>query len=79
MGMRLTRKLWRLVRDQNEVIKLQRQQMAFMRLEYARSTRDLIEQFFIAQESGVDVREPLQIGLRDMEDEVARLEEHILE
>lgn len=47
-----------------------------MKLEHARSTRDLIENFYFAQERGVDVREPLLLGLRDLRDEVARLEEH---
>lgn len=62
---------------QQEIIRAQRAQMDQMQLEYARNTRDLLENFWIAQESGMDVREPLLIGLKDMRDAVARLEEHI--
>lgn len=63
---------------QSEIIRAQRSEMDQMQLEYARNVRDLLENFWIAQESGMDVREPLMIGLRDMEDAVARLEEHII-
>ena len=72
----LRRRLWALVRDQAEVIKMQRAQMERMQLEYARNVRDLIEAFFVAQQSGEDVRDQLLEGLRDLQDEVARLEEH---
>lgn len=69
-------RLWRIARDQREVIMEQRAMMQQMRLEYARCTRDLIEQFWITQEAGIDVRDELREGLRDLQDEVARLEEH---
>ena len=72
----LRRRLWALVRDQAEVIKMQRLQMERMQLEYARNVRDLIEGFFVVQQSGEDVRDELLEGLRDLQDEVARLEEH---
>lgn len=67
------------MRRQQEIIHAQRAELDQMQLEYARNTRDLLENFWIAQESGMDVREPLLIGLKDMRDAVARLEEHICE
>ena len=69
-----------LIEQLNQVIA--EQQAAFeqvtreQQLEYARSTRDLIEAFFVVQQSGDDVRESLLAGLEDLRDEVARLEEH---
>lgn len=77
--MRLLRRLAAAQRTylrQAETIQLLLWEIERMRLEHARSTRDLIEQFWICQEGGIDVREPLLNGLRDMRDEVARLEEH---
>lgn len=50
--------------------------IAAQQLEYARNTRDLIEAFFVVQQSGEDVRDSLLEGLNDLRDEVARLEEH---
>ena len=47
-----------------------------MKLEHVRQIRDLIEQFWLAQEAGLDVRDALHAGLEDMRDHVARLEEH---
>lgn len=66
-----------LIYRQSKIIAAQRREMDEMQLEYARNVRDLLENFWIAQESGMDVREPLLIGLQDMQDAVARLEEHI--
>lgn len=72
-----------IVEEQQEIIRKQRRllqikdaQAEARKLEYVRNTRDLIENFWIAQEGGIDVREPLLLGLRDLRDEVARLEEH---
>lgn len=65
------------MRRQTEIIRAQRSEMDQMQLEHARNVRDLLENFWIAQEAGMDVREPLLIGLQDMRDAVARLEEHI--
>lgn len=61
---------------QQRVIDYLRAERERERLQYARNTRDLIEHFWIAQEAGLDVREPLLNGLQDLRDEVARLEEH---
>lgn len=64
------------ISDQRRIITQKTRELEEMRLESARSTRDLVEQFWICQEGGIDVREPLLIGLQDMRDQVARLEEH---
>ena len=70
----LIEELNREIQEQQEVFeKITRQQQ----LEYARSTRDLIEAFFVVQQSGDDVRDSLLAGLQDLRDEVARLEEHV--
>lgn len=47
-----------------------------LKLQHVRQTRDLVEQFWISQEAGLDVREQLFAGLTDLRDHVARLEEH---
>lgn len=72
----LMREAAELLDAQRGLIALLKAQKADMQLEHARSTRDLIEQFWICQEGGIDVREPLLIGLQDLRDQVARLEEH---
>lgn len=72
----LSRRMWKLIHDQHRCINDQRAEMDRRQLEYARNVRDLIEQFFLVQEEGHDVREKLLSGLRDLRDEVARMEEH---
>lgn len=62
--------------QQDETIKAQREEIQRLKLEHLRQVRDLIEQFWIVQESGQDARETLWAGLNDMRDHVARLEEH---
>jgi hypothetical protein len=62
--------------SQQELIERQRREIERLRLEHLRQVRDLIEQFWLAQEAGLDVREQLHAGLQDMRDHVARLEEH---
>lgn len=47
-----------------------------LKLEHARSSRDLLEAFLTTHERGVDVRDELLAGLSDLQDEVARQEEH---
>ena len=44
-------------------------------LEHTRNVRDLVQQFLIAQQEGIDVSEDLEKGLCDLKDHVARLEE----
>lgn len=47
-------------------------------LEYARTTRNLVEHFLVALEHPeFDYRSDILKGLRDLEDEIARLEEHV--
>ena len=62
--------------EQDATIKRQREEIARLKLEHIRQTRDLVEQFWIVQEAGTDVREALFAGLSDLRDHVARLEEH---
>lgn len=62
--------------DQDATITRQRKEIERLKLEHIRETRDLVEQFFIAQEAGLDVRDALEAGLNDLRDHVARLEEH---
>ena len=50
-------------------------QHARLTLQYTRNVRDLVQQFLIAQEAGIDVREDLEKGLCDLKDHVALLEE----
>ena len=68
--------MMRLLRAQSEVIRQQRLLIHKERLEHARGVSHLLESFLVAQERGVDVTETVMLGLRDMLDEVARLEEH---
>lgn len=72
----LNGRLWKLVKAQHEEIIRLRAQAAQHELEHARNVRDLVEQFWITQEAGIDVREPVLQGLEDLRDQVARLEEH---
>ena len=58
-----------------EIERLQAE-MGQLQLAHARNVRDLIENFWIVQEAGLDVREELEAGLQDLRDHVARLEEH---
>lgn len=62
--------------EQAATIKRLRKELAQKDLEHIRAVRDLVEQFFIAQEAGLDVRDQLEAGLTDLRDHVARLEEH---
>lgn len=51
--------------------------ISWMELEHVRNTRDLIQQFIIALDGDTDaLRDNLSAGLRDLSDQVARLEEH---
>lgn len=62
----------------DRAIELLMQQMELQELEHTRFIRKMVEQFLIVQESGVDVRDALIAGLRDMDDEIARKSEHLL-
>lgn len=66
-----------LIDEQQALIELLHQQLMAQDLQHLRSTRDLVEQFLVAHESGADVRDELLEGLRDLSDHVARLEEHV--
>lgn len=65
----------RKVAEQEKAIELLLWKIEQMKLDHIRSTRGLVEQFFLAQENGVDVTEPLLDGMRDLDDHIARLEE----
>lgn len=68
-----------IARDQNALIKDLREESLRQRLIYARSTRDLIQQFRVVLETPeVDVREALEAAYADLSDEVARLEERVV-
>jgi hypothetical protein len=70
-------------RSQSELIDLQNATIASLRsdllsldLAHIRNLRGVVEHFLIASESGIDVRDDLLDGLRDLSDHIARLEEH---
>lgn len=65
------------IRAQQAALDMCERSLAMYELMHVRSTRDLVEQFLIAQESGIDVRDELLDGWRDLADHVARLEEHV--
>ena len=65
------------ISDQRRIITRQQAEIEKMKLEHIRTCRDLVEQFWIAEVAGTDVREELQQGLSDLRDHVARLEEHV--
>ena len=65
------------ISDQRRLINRKQREIEQLKLQHIRTTRDLIEQFWLAQVAGTDVREELQQGLSDLRDHVARLEEHV--
>ena len=65
--------------EQKDIIQRLNHEMAQMTLEHARNTRNLLESFLLCLETPeIDVREPILLGLRDLSDEIARMEEHHL-
>ena len=68
-----------IARHAQEMQKL-RSEVEYNSLEYSRSLRDLIVQFRIAIERAEDdeIRDRLDEAIRDLDDEVARQEEHIV-
>ena len=65
--------------QQRDVIARLNNEKEEMVLEHARNTRNLLTAFLVCLESPeIDVREPILLGLRDLSDEIARLEEHHL-
>jgi hypothetical protein len=65
-----------IIREQRDTIERQNLYIQQVQLEHTRSVRDIVEHFLIAHEQGIDVRDDLLDGLRDLNDHVARLEEH---
>lgn len=65
-----------IAQQQREVIEILSAQLQQKDLENTRNVRNLVEQFLVVQSEGVDVRDDLIQGLRDLNDQVARLEEH---
>lgn len=74
--MEIAKRQQELIAHQTEMLAVAEDTIVQLRLEHARSVRDLVEQFFLAQMSGTDVTEDLEAGLNDMRDFVAQLEEH---
>lgn len=66
-----------LIRAQSALIDGLQAQLTAYELMHVRAVRDLVEQFLYAQEAGIDVRDELLDGWRDLADHVARLEEHV--
>lgn len=73
----LMREAAELIEAQRDLIESLYARIMLQDLHHVRATRDLVEQFLIAHESGADVRDDLLAGLRDLSDHVARLEEHV--
>ena len=67
------------VQEQKDIIARLNDEKSIMQLEHARNTRDILIAFLRCIDSPeIDVREPILLGLRDLSDEIARLEEHHL-
>ena len=63
--------------QQRDIIQRKDEEILRLKLEYSRWGRDIIQNFLIALDSpDVDVRDLLWQAVADMNDEVARLEEH---
>lgn len=61
----------------DQTVQMQASLLSFQELQHTRHTRDLIQQFILGLDGDTDVlRESLSLGLRDLSDQVARLEEH---
>jgi hypothetical protein len=66
------------VHEQQDLIQRKDEEILRLKLEYTRWGRSVIENFLLALETPeVDMREVLWQAVADMNDEVARLEEHI--
>lgn len=80
LGLHLEARLAEIVKRQQAIILELQSLIVIKELEEARSTRDLIESFLIAldqPEHEEHIRSRLMLGLRDLQDHVARLEEHV--
>ena len=69
----------KLIQEWQVVYAAREQEIAELRLEHVRNVRDLVSHFLEALESDLDeeeLRETLENGLRDLNDHVARMEEH---
>ena len=63
-----------------QIVDAQKLQLALQELEHARCHRDLLANFLVVLDRPEDedeIRETLHEALRDMSDQVARLEEHV--
>jgi hypothetical protein len=71
-------RLWSLVLEQRNLLDVQRAHISALELQYARNVRDLISNFRLALENEDDdaLRDGLGLALSDLNDHVARLEEH---
>jgi hypothetical protein len=71
------RRLYELIINQSNCIQEQRAHIAWLELQHARGTRDLVDHFLLALDEDEEmVRDGLTSGLADLKDHVARLEEH---
>jgi hypothetical protein len=68
-----------IIQEQEDRIRVLRMAMDKVDLEHARYTRNLIQHFLVAVEDGEEaeaLRDGIEDGLSDLNDHVARLEEH---
>lgn len=75
-GLDLVPRALSVIEHQNRLIQQWQTYSQQRELQYTRNVRDLVENFLIVQSEGIDVRDELLAGLRDLNDHVARLEEH---
>lgn len=74
--LRIAHEFHQITLSQRHVIARQQAEIMRLKLEYSRWGRDIVSQFLVAQQAGTDLRDALTLALRDLDDEVARLEEH---
>lgn len=66
------------VHEQSDIIIRQQAEILLLKLEYARWGRSIVENFLVLLEDpDPGIRDVLLDALRDFDDEVARLEEHM--
>ena len=74
----IDREMHSLLRQQQEVIHLQKQQILKTRLEASRAHLNVLLGWRISQEvPEIDQRDELDAAIQDLHDQVARLEEHV--
>jgi len=76
LGLDLVPRALEVINTQTERIQEWMEYSAQQELQHTRNVRDLVQNFLIVQQEEIDVREELEKGLQDLNDHVARLEEH---